>query len=197
MSKVSTSAVLAYYVDGIRVSVKRKDLCVVKTCGIEARMRPGDVIRHNHTTLVFVFGGFRVVKTVDNGSTVSHWTDKDGVERQCPAILHSFRSKPNANVTCVSAIMAGGSMGIKTFDMSWFIPSADGIQEGWFADVKVNSRLGVFIKVRGDVLDWWWSEGSKRKDLRTPPKDCLDIRENIDLVGPDEYEEVRENEWYR
>ena len=167
---VATSAVLAYYVGGVRISVKSPDLCVVKAGGIEARMRPGDAIRHGGSpvirnsgvTILFTRGGFVV------------------------------KSPKNQPVRCVSAIMAGGSIGIKNSDMSWFFPSSDGIQEGWFADVKVNSKIGVFIKVRGDVLDWWWRVASYSHDLRVRQADP-----NDNLVGPDEYEEVRENEWYR
>jgi hypothetical protein len=194
---ISVSAMLAYYVDGIRISVKGRNLCVVKAGSIEARMRPGDMIRHNHTTLVFVAGGFRVVKTVDNSIAPLYWTDKDGNERQCTATLHAFTSKPNASVTCIAAAMnmKNGSVDIKRSRAGQVdIEGWNDAWDGWFADVKVTSKIGVFIKVRGDVLDWWWKVASYNQDLRTRQADP-----NDDLVGPDDNEGLSEyycKGWY-
>ena len=152
-------------------------------------MRPGDMIRHNHTTLVFVVGGFRVVKTLDLGIAPLYWTDKDGNERQCTATVHAFTSKPNANVSCVKAVHTCGK------DAVLMVNGDTALVYGMLFDVKITSKIGVVIRPRVDSIgfDWWWNVGSYGKDaLRITDGGVQDP----DTVGPHEYEEIRQHEWY-
>lgn len=162
---VATNAVLAYYVGGVRISVKAPDLCVVRAGDVEARMRPGDAIRHGGSTaiknsgvvILFVSGGFVV------------------------------RSPKNQPVHCITAQHVDGKAIVLN------VNHRPAFLYGYLFDVKVNSKIGVVIKAverpnNCARLDWWWSVGSRSKDLRV-------VQANH-VVGPDGYEEVRDHEWY-